>query len=85
MEFTVSSIFGLKILYHRYIARIRNRELSKLPVRQNGCMNEALGVKYVSMVSRCTEGGDSVRRWITPAISFAGNCEYVGTGSDGLR
>lgn len=42
---------------------------SKEPVRQNGCVNEAEGVKYVSRVLRCVEGGDCVRRWITWAIS----------------
>lgn len=61
-ELTVNSILGLRILYHLYIARIRKRELSKLPVRQNGCVNDALGVKYVSIVSRCIKGGVSVRR-----------------------
>jgi hypothetical protein len=83
-ELTVNSIFGLRILYHRYIALIRDRELSKLPVRQNGCVNEALGAKYVSIVSRCIEGGDCVSRWITPVISFAAAAgQYAASGFGG--
>ena len=42
---------------------------SKLPVRQNGCVKEAEGVKYFSMVLRWVEGGDCVRRWIIWGIS----------------
>lgn len=78
-ELTVNSISGLKILYHWYMALIREREFSKLPVRQNGWMNAASGVKYVSIVSRCIEGGDCVKEWITPVISFATNCECFAT------
>lgn len=39
------SIRGLRILYQRYIHHINQRLPSKLPVRQNGCVNEAEGVK----------------------------------------
>lgn len=42
---------------------------SKLPVRQNGCVNEAEGEKYVSSVWRCVEGGDCVSRWMICGIS----------------
>jgi hypothetical protein len=52
------SMRGLMILYHRYTAATSHRELFQLPVRQKGWMNEALGVKYVSTVSRWMDGGD---------------------------
>lgn len=71
IECTVSSILGLRILYHLYMARIKNLEFSQVPVRHSGCVKEALGVKYVSMVCRCWEGGDCVRRWMTPVISLS--------------
>ena len=45
MLFTDISIRGLMILYQRYIHHINQRLPSKLPVRQNGCVNEAEGVK----------------------------------------
>ena len=57
------------ILYQRYIHHINHLLPSKLPVRQSGCVNEAEGVKYFSMVLRWVEGGDCVRRWITWGIS----------------
>ena len=57
------------ILYQRYIHHINHLLPSKLPVRQNGCVKEAEGVKYVSRVLRWVEGGDCVRRWITWGIS----------------
>jgi hypothetical protein len=63
-------MLGLMILYHRYVISTSHLELAQLPVRQNGCVNEALGVKYVSIVSRCIDGGDCVRRWMTPEISL---------------
>jgi hypothetical protein len=49
---TLMSMRGLMILYHRYMAAMSHRELLKLPVRQKGWVNEALGVKYSSTVSR---------------------------------
>jgi hypothetical protein len=49
---------------------ISHRELLQLPVRQKGCVKDALGVKYVSTVSRWIEGGDCVRRCIMPGISL---------------
>lgn len=66
---TLISIFGLMILYQRYIHHISHRLPSKLPVRQNGCVKEAEGVKYFSRVWRWVEGGDCVRRRITWGIS----------------
>lgn len=42
-------------------------------MRQNGCVKEAEGVKYVSRVLRWVEGGDCVRRWITWGISACGS------------
>ena len=66
---TLISIFGLMILYQRYIHHINHLLPSKLPVRQNGCVKEAEGVKYFSMVLRWVEGGDCVKRWITWGIS----------------
>ena len=49
------------ILYHRYTHQINHLLPSKLPVRQKGCVNEALGVKYFSRVVRWVVGGDWVR------------------------
>ena len=66
---TLISIFGLMILYQRYMHHINHLLPSKLPVRQNGCVKEAEGVKYFSMVLRWVEGGDCVRRWIIWGIS----------------
>ena len=66
---TLISIFGLMILYQRYMHHINHLLPSKLPVRQNGCVKEAEGVKYFSMVLRWVEGGDCVRRWIIRGIS----------------
>jgi hypothetical protein len=63
-------MLGLMILYHRYVISTSHLELAQLPVRQNGCVNEALRVKYVSIVSCCIDGGDCVRRWMTPEISL---------------
>ena len=71
------SIRGLMILYHRYIACIKNREFDQLHVWQNGCVNRALGVKYLSIASRCIEGGDWVSVCITLGISLTIRwCEY---------
>jgi hypothetical protein len=67
---TVRSICGLIILYHRYVAATNNLEFGKLHVRQNGCENAASIVKYLSIAARWREGGDCVRRWITPGISL---------------
>ena len=66
---TLISILGLMILYQRYIHHINHLLPSKLPVRQNGWVKEAEGVKYVSRVLRWVEGGDCVKRWITWGIS----------------
>ena len=69
---TLISILGLMILYQRYIHHINHLLPSKLPVRQNGCVKEAEGVKYVSRVLRWVEGGDCVRRWMIWGISASG-------------
>lgn len=53
---------------------------SKLPVRQNGCVKDAEGVKYFSSVLRCVEGGDCVRRWMICGISAS---EFGGWGLAG--
>ncbi len=45
-------------------------EDAKLPVRHNGWVNAAFGVKYVSITSRCLDGGDCVSKWITVLTSF---------------
>ena len=63
-------MLGLMILYQRYVISMSHLDLLQLPVRQKGCVNDALTVKYVSIVSRCIEGGDCVRRWMTPEISL---------------
>lgn len=47
------------------------------PVRQNGCVKEADGVKYFSSVARWRDGGDCVRRWMTRRISWAGGNHLV--------
>ena len=48
VELMVISMSGLMILYHWKIRRIASR----LPgTEQNGCLNEALGVKYSFNVS----------------------------------
>lgn len=75
---TLSSILGLMILYQRYIHQISHLEPSKLPVRQKGCVNDALGVKYFSMVARWVEGGLCVSRWIIWGISVSG-CRESGS------
>jgi hypothetical protein len=67
---TVISICGLMILYQRYINAIKRREFGQLHVLQKGWVKDASGVKYVSIVSRWTEGGDCVRRWIIAGISL---------------
>ena len=69
---TLISILGLIILYQRYIHQINHLDPSKLPVRQNGCVKLALGVKYFSKVARWVEGGDWVRRWMIWGISVSG-------------
>lgn len=56
------------------MAAMSHLELLKLPVRQNGCVNEALGVKYSSTVSRWMDGGDCVSRWMIPGISLTIEC-----------
>ena len=52
------SIRGLIILYQRYIFHINHLDPLKLPVRQKGCVKDAVGVKYFSTVARCFSGGD---------------------------
>ena len=42
------------------------------PVRQKGCVKEARGVKYVSIVWRCRAGGACVRLSITVGMSAIG-------------
>jgi hypothetical protein len=59
---TVRSIWGLIILYQRYVACTNKREFGQLHVRQKGCENAASVVKYLSMAARWIEGGDCVRR-----------------------
>lgn len=49
------------------------RECDQLPVRTKGCVNEAFGVKYLSMALCWVEGGDWVRRWMTWGISATGS------------
>jgi hypothetical protein len=67
---TLISILGLRILYHRYIHHTRKRDPGHFPVRQKGCVKDASGVKYFSMVARWRAGGDCVRRWIIVGISL---------------
>jgi hypothetical protein len=52
------------------MAPMSHREWIQLPVRQNGWIKDALGVKYVVIVSCWMEGGDCVRRWMIPGISL---------------
>ncbi len=56
-------------MYQRYMHQISHRLPSKLPVRQKGCVKEALGVKYFSIVARWVLGGDCVRAWMMWGIS----------------
>lgn len=59
------------------MAQIRNREFDQLPVRHSGCVKDALAVKYVSIVWRCCDGGDCVRRWMMLGISLTGNRQSI--------
>ena len=52
---------------------MNHREPLKLPVRHNGCVKDAVGVKYVSIACRCTLGGAVHSVVITPAMSFTGS------------
>lgn len=54
------------------MTHINHLEPLKLPVRQNGCVKEASGVKYFSIVARWIEGVDCVREWMTWEISPTG-------------
>lgn len=49
---------------------------SKLPVRHKGCVKEALGVKYFSIVARWMLGGDCVRAWMMWGISATVGVSY---------
>lgn len=65
----VISIRGDMILYQRYMHQMSHRLPSKLPVRQQGCVNEAEGVKYFSIVARWVDGADWVNRRMTRGMS----------------
>jgi hypothetical protein len=85
---TVMSILGLMILYQRYMIWTSILEFGHFPVRQNGWVNDASGLKYFSMVCRWVDGGDWVKRWITPAISLTGfsmiNCAVMAIRDRGV-
>jgi len=74
-------VCGLSFLYHRYVCRTNQREPSKEPVRQKGCVRDASGVKYVSMAFLCFASVPVVRVWITEGISRTGDV----SGQDKLR
>lgn len=72
IELILISICGLSILYHLKIACTKFRLFWKDGTRQNGCTNDASGVKYVSTASSCLEGDPCVRRWTTLDTSRTG-------------
>ncbi|KAL2000532.1 hypothetical protein VTN02DRAFT_2953 [Thermoascus thermophilus] len=92
------------ILYARYTITISHRlhttsrpssppgtsPNAKLPVRQNGCVREASGVKKHSIVARCSEGGERVSWATTEGNSATGVHSWDiisarGRGEDDMR
>ena len=61
------------------------RDWSKLPVRHKGCVNEALGVKYLSMHWRCMLGDAVQRVLITEGISNTRDCQKASPTLNGVQ